>query len=243
METHLLLIILLFIVAILYSSVGHGGASGYLALMVIFGVVPEVMRSSALILNLFVAGTSFVSFYRAGFFRSKLFWPFALTSIPASFAGAWIQIYPAIYKTLLGAFLVIAVIRMIVKTKDNPEENKPIPTGIALGTGTIIGLFSGMIGIGGGIILSPVLVLFKWANAKQAACVSALFIFVNSASGLASLLSQGTLPAGVPYTTWVSVAFAGGLLGSFLGSKKFSFAGVTYALAGVLCFAIVKLVV
>jgi len=242
METSLLFIILVFIVALLYASVGHGGASGYLALMVIFGIAPEVMRSSALVLNLFVAGASFVSFYRAGFFRSRLFWPFAITSIPASFAGAWIQINPVIYKSLLGAFLVIAIIRMIVKTKDNSEENKPIPTGIALFTGTVIGLFSGMIGIGGGIILSPVLVMFKWANAKQAACVSALFIFVNSASGLTSLLWQGSLPAGVPYATWVSVAFAGGLIGSFLGSKKFTFAGVTYVLAGVLCFAIVKLV-
>ena len=179
------LILLLAIMAFLYASVGHGGASGYLAIMAIFAIAPPVMKQTALLLNLGVSLMSFIAFYRQGYFKWNLFWPFALGSIPAAFLGARIPLTDSTYKQILGACLFLAVIRMVVTLKES--EPRKLNLGLGVLSGSVIGLLSGMIGIGGGIILSPLLLLFRWASLKEAAAISALFIFVNSVSGLAGL--------------------------------------------------------
>jgi len=151
------LVALLAIMAFLYASVGHGGASGYLAVMALFAIAPPVMKQTALLLNLGVSLMSFIAFYRQGYFKWTLFWPFALGSIPAAFLGARIPLTDSTYKQILGACLFLAVIRMVVTLKEGARKSLPAVLGIF--TGAAIGLLSGMIGIGGGIILSPLLLL------------------------------------------------------------------------------------
>lgn len=230
---------LIAIVAFLYASVGHGGASGYLALMILFGTQPALMKSSALMLNLFVSMTSFIQFYRGGYFRWKLFYPFALTSIPLSFIGARLPITDSLYKQLLAVALIIAIGRMLIQPSEN-EEDKPTSLTGSLVIGAVIGLLSGMLGIGGGIILSPVILLFRWAKMKETAAISALFIFVNSISGLLGLLSKG-VNLNTQTISWIAVAFVGGLFGAYFGSKRFNVPTLRYILAFVLIIACVKL--
>jgi uncharacterized membrane protein YfcA len=234
--------LLLFLVAFLYASVGHGGASGYLALMAIFSIAPEVMKPTALLLNLFVSLTSFIQFYRGGYFRMKLFLPFALASVPFAFIGGLITIDASIYKQILGWLLLLPVIRFLFFNKIEVEEQKQYSLLLAILIGAVIGFLSGLIGIGGGIILSPVLLLLHWANMKQTATISALFIFVNSLSGLA-----GQLTKGIHFTTdmylYVVIAFIGGLAGAYYGSMKVKQGALKYLLATVLLIAAVKLLV
>ncbi len=242
MEALYIIALCLFTVALLYSSVGHGGASGYLATMALMGIAPGEMKPTALILNLFVSGIAFISFYRANHFKSKLLWPFVIPSMPAAYIGAQISINPSLYKIILGICLLIAVIRMLYKPKDSDKEKAPIPLPYAIGIGLGLGLLSGMIGIGGGIILSPILILLGWASVKEAAAVSAPFIFLNSLSGLIGLVEKGYIPE-AHTTAWIIAATLGGVIGSYLGSNKLSIAGMKYLLAGVLCFAAIKLFV
>jgi len=230
---------LLFVVAFLYSSVGHGGASGYLALMALFGMEPLIMRSSALTLNLFVAGTAFIAFYKGGYLKWKLIFPFIVTSVPMAYFGAQTQVDPKIYKIILGIFLLIAVGRMIYRPRDY-EVSKDNNIIISLFIGATLGFFSGMIGIGGGIILSPLLILLHWANVKEAAAASALFILLNSTAGLLGLYQAGYTPNPQLFI-WVAFAFAGGLLGSWSGSFKLSIVRLQYLLAFVLMIASIKL--
>ncbi len=234
-----LFLALLVIVAFLYSSVGHGGASGYLALMALFGLEPLIMRSSALTLNLFVAGTSFIAFYRGGFLKWKLIIPFVIASVPMAYLGAQTVVDPKIYKIILGVFLIIAVGRMLYrpKTYQVSRENNVV---LSLIIGALLGFFSGMIGIGGGIILSPLVILLHWANAKEAAAASALFILLNSAAGLFGLYQAGFRPDPQIFI-WVAFAFTGGLAGAWTGSFKFSTLRLQYLLAGVLLVASIKL--
>lgn len=232
------LIILLAIMAFLYASVGHGGASGYLAVMALFAIAPPLMKQTALLLNLGVSLMSFLAFYRQGFFRWTLFWPFALGSIPAAFLGARIPLTDSTYKQILGACLFLAVIRMVISLKEATQRSLPAVLGIF--SGAAIGLLSGMIGIGGGIILSPLLLLFRWASLKEAAAVSALFIFVNSVSGLAGLktwilLDQSQL------LYWLFASLVGGFLGARWGAGIASNAKVKWILALVLVIASLKL--
>jgi uncharacterized membrane protein YfcA len=232
--------ILLFVVAFLYASVGHGGASGYLALMAIYSVTPAVMRPTALLLNLFVSLTSFIQFYRGGHFKWKTFWPFALASIPLSFVGGMISIDSSIYKKILGILLLFPIARFLFLPNADPKEMKESQLVPSLIIGGIIGLLSGMIGIGGGIILSPVLLLLKWTNQKQTAAISALFIFVNSLAGLAGQLTKGISFSADMYV-YVAVAFAGGICGAYFGSLKFNQNILKNVLAGVLMLAVYKL--
>ena len=240
MEIPVLFYILLFVVAFLYSSVGHGGASGYLALMALFSVAPEVMKPTALLLNIFVSFIAFIQYYRSGAFHWKMFYPFAITSIPFSFLGGRISISSDVYKQILGILLLIPVIRFLGFGNREVEHKRPVRLLIALVIGACIGFLSGMIGIGGGIILSPVLLLLHWANQKEAAAVSAAFIFVNSVSGLIGQLEQG-----VNFDTnmfwFVSIAFAGGLAGSYLGSHRFNMNVLKRILGFVLLVASIKL--
>jgi hypothetical protein len=233
-----LLIVLLGIMAFLYASVGHGGASGYLAVLAIFSVAPALMKQTALLLNLGVSLMSFIAFYQQGFFKWRLFWPFALGSIPAAFLGARIPLSDSSYKQILGVCLLIAVLRMLVSLRESSA--KPLPLWAGLTAGSLIGLLSGMIGIGGGIILSPVLLLFRWANLKEAAAVSALFIFVNSIAGLAGLKTWIPLD-NTSLIYWLAASLIGGFLGARWGAGVASNSKVKWVLALVLIIASVKL--
>lgn len=237
-----LFIPLLFIVAFLYASVGHGGASGYLALMAMFSVNPAMMKSSALILNIFVSLISFYQYYRGGHFNWKLFFPFIITSIPASFIGAYISVDPMIYKKILGALLIFPILRLTGVIGKESQEIKEVKLIYAMIIGGVIGLLSGMIGIGGGIILSPVILLLHWGNMKQTAAVSALFILVNSLAGLSGLLSKGiTIDTGI--YLWLGVAVSGGLAGAYFGRKQFGTKTLKIILSLVLLMASLKLLI
>jgi uncharacterized membrane protein YfcA len=240
LESQLLFYILLFFVAFLYASVGHGGASGYLALMALFGVAPEVMKPTALMLNLFVSLTSFIQYYRGRHFNWRLFLPFAVASVPAAYIGGLIVVDAAVYKKILGLLLIIPIVRFLFFANIKVEGIKKSNLYLSLILGAAIGFLSGLIGIGGGIILSPILLLLKWADMKQTAAISALFIFVNSLSGLAGQLSKG-IQFNPDMYTYVAVAFVGGLCGAYLGSIKFSQNVLKYALAVVLALAAYKL--
>ena len=232
------LILLLAIMAFLYASVGHGGASGYLAVMAIFAIAPTIMKQTALLLNLGVSLMSFMAFFRQGFFRWKLFWPFALGSIPAAFFGAKIPLTDSTYKQILGFCLLMAVIRMVYQLKE--EKSKTLIPVLGIFIGGIIGLLSGMIGIGGGIILSPLLLLFRWSNIKEAAAVSALFILVNSVAGLAGLKTWIPLDQS-QMIYWLIASLIGGFIGASWGSKIASNQKVKWILALVLVIASMKL--
>jgi uncharacterized membrane protein YfcA len=240
MEIPLIFYFLLFAVAFLYASVGHGGASGYLALMAMFNIAPEVMKPTALLLNIFVSLTAFIQYYRSGHFQWKLFLPFAITSVPLSFVGGLIHIGGDIYKQILGILLLIPVVRFIGFGNKDVDRVEPFQFYWALVIGGLIGLLSGMIGIGGGIILSPVLLLLHWANQKQAAAVSAAFILVNSISGLSGQLLQKIAFSSNMYV-FVLIAFAGGLAGSYLGSHRLNMVSLKRILGVVLFIASMKL--
>jgi uncharacterized membrane protein YfcA len=232
------LILLLAIMAFLYASVGHGGASGYLAVMALFAIAPPVMKQTALLLNLGVSLMSFIAFYRQGYFKWTLFWPFALGSIPAAYLGARIPLADSTYKQILGACLFLAVIRIVVTLKES--EPRKLNLGIGVLAGAAIGVLSGMIGIGGGIILSPLLLLFRWANLKEAAAISALFIFVNSVSGLAGLITWIPLDQS-QMLYWLVASLVGGFLGARWGAGIASNMKVKWILALVLVIASLKL--
>jgi len=225
----------------MYASVGHGGASGYLALMVLFGLSPMLMKPSALMLNIIVSAISFTMYYRSGHFKWRILIPFILLSIPLSFLGARITIEAHTYKLILGVCLLIATIRILgvfgsASFKDT-REVKFIP---AMIIGGVLGFVSGMIGIGGGILLSPVLLLLKWSDMKQTAAVSAAFIFVNSVSGIIGAASSHQAFAPEIYS-WVAAAVLGGSIGAFFGSTKFNYSVLKYILSAVLLFASTKL--
>ena len=235
-----LLLLLFPVVAFLYASVGHGGASGYLALMSAFAFPVTFMKPTALVLNILVSGISFYFYYREKKFKWNLFYPFAITSIPFSFLGGYITVPTFYYKIILATVLLFAVLRLVGFLGKEKKEIKPLNLYTALLVGAIIGFLSGLIGIGGGIILSPVIILLGWGTMKQTAAVSALFILVNSISGISGfLLKGGVLPeSSVPL---IGIVFVGGFFGAYYGSKKFNSVILKNVLALVLGIAIYKL--
>lgn len=238
-QSPLLLILLLF-VAFLYASVGHGGASGYLALMSLFAFPIAFMKPTALVLNILVSAISFYFYYREKKFEWKLFYPFAITSIPFSFLGGIITIETHIYKIILGTVLLFAIARLLGLLGKQKGDITPINVPLALLIGAVIGFLSGLIGIGGGIILSPVILLLGWGDIKKSAAVSALFIFVNSISGLFGFLLKGGMVP-ISSVSLIALALIGGILGGYFGSKKMNTQMLRNVLAVVLLIAVFKL--
>lgn len=236
----ILIIFAVFVVAVLYSSVGHGGASGYLAVMAFAVISPNVTKPTALILNIFVASIAAFQFYRAKHFDWKIFLPFAATSVPFAFFGGMINLPTNVYKIVLGAVLILAAVRLAWNLKAETEIKEP-KIWLSLIIGAIIGLLSGLVGVGGGIFLTPILLLMNWTETKRAAGISAIFILVNSISGLLGSYAQAAQLSSAVFV-WIIAAIIGGIIGSTLGSQRFNSLTLRRVLAIVLLFAGVKLI-
>lgn len=234
---------LIFVAALLYSSVGHAGASGYLAMAALFSIAPEKMKSTALILNLFVATIGTIRFVRAGCFSWNLFWPFAVFSVPCAFIGGFWKLPGQTYRIILGLVLLFAAFRLAIKQSAHaPREPNSIPLTPALLIGVPIGFLSGLVGVGGGIFLSPILLLLGWADVRRTAGVSVVFILVNSAAGLlGSLAAKNVLVVRHEISWWIPAALLGGLIGSELGSRRLTPMTMRRMLAAVLVVAGLKM--
>ena len=246
--------VLFFAMAALYASVGHGGASGYLAVMGLFGFAPAVMRPTALALNIIVSLVATIQFQRAGHFQWRLFWPFAVVSIPAAFVGGALTLPVRGYKILVGVVLLYAAAWMFWSTwshrfnranvsNDTPADRPPVLPSllVAIPVGLVIGVLSGLTGVGGGIFLSPILLYMGWAATRQASGVAAPFILVNSIAGfLGQLAGVAHLPGGIPL--WGAAVLAGGWLGASYGSTHAPTAVLRRILALVLVIAGLKLI-
>jgi uncharacterized protein len=238
---NIFLYLLVFLIAVIYSSAGFGGASGYLFAMSFFGIPTSVMSSTALVLNVFVASISFTNYTRAGHLRLKLLFPFLITSIPAAFIGGYIKISQQAYTTLLYVVLTYLAFRMTLFPTFTESPNwtaRALPLWSALVSGAAIGMLSGILGIGGGIFLSPLIILMQWGNSKQAAASAGGFIAVNSISGLIGRAASGTLIFGEFGFPLLAAGLAGALIGSQLGAVKFSGAVVRRVLGMILMIAI-----
>ncbi|MFN0184570.1 MAG: sulfite exporter TauE/SafE family protein [Aquabacterium sp.] len=228
-----------FVIAVLYSSVGHAGASGYIAVMTLLGLAPEAIKPAALALNILVAAIAAWQFRRAGHFSWPLFWPFAVAAVPMAFLGGWWQLPAPLLKTLLGLVLLYSAARFFFHVSDERPAREPARM-VSLAVGAAIGLLAGLTGTGGGIFLTPLILLMGWARAKTAAAVSALFILVNSVAGLAgNLASTQHLPAYL--LALLLAAGIGGAIGSHMGSRHFPAPIVLRLLAAVLLVAGLKL--
>jgi len=244
-DNDLLLGVLFFAAALLYSSVGHGGGSGYLAAMALLGMPPAMMRPTALVMNLGVAAISLYKFARAGGFIGRLFLPFAITSVPMAFVGGRIQLPVASFGIVVGIVLLFSALRLFTETLQADRQTRavrgPPPFAVALLVGAGIGLLAGLTGVGGGIFLSPLIVLMGWGTVRDSAAPTAAFILVNSAAGLIGVLTrQPALPAALPY--WVAAVLVGGLIGASLGSRRLGNTALRRALAAVLLVAGAKMV-
>src|SRR5437667_9670338 len=228
------------VIAFLYSSVGHAGASGYIATMTLFGLAATVIRPTALVLNVLVATIGSFQFWRAGHFSWKLFWPFALLSVPAAYLGGYIQPSASILRILIGLVLLFSAARLIFRRGDPAETFAPSkPTAVGVGAG--LGFLSGLTGTGGGIFLTPLLLFRRWAHIRQAAAISAVFILVNSIGGLVGYFTAvRSLPVLGLYLA--IPAIIGGTIGSHLGSRRFPVRAISILLAIVLAIAGTKLI-
>ncbi len=231
------------VAAALYASVGHGGASGYLAVMALAGVAPTVMRPVALLLNVLAAGIALLRFHRRQGVACRLLAPFAVASVPLAFVGGWLHVPGHLHKQLVGAVLVLSALRLgaTARASEQTSPHRGPPLAVSLGCGAALGLLSGVTGVGGGIFLSPLLLLAGWADARTVAGVSAAFILLNSIAGLAGFVAgHAHLPAvAIP---WMAAVAVGAWLGAGVGSRRLDGAGLRRALAVVLLVAGAKMV-
>ncbi len=244
-ETILLLLASGMLVAsFVYASVGHGGASAYIAAMALAGLAPAEMRPIALTLNVLVSSIAAFKFWRAGHFRWRLFWPFAAVSIPFAYLGGAITLPGQIYKIVVGLVLVYAAwpLWRSGRAGDEMRAVREPAIALAMAIGAAMGLLAGLTGVGGGIFLSPLLLMLGWAGTKQTSAVAAPFILVNSLAGLAAGFVAGT--ASLPSATWVlaGAVLVGGWLGAEYGSRRFANPVVRRVLAVVLVLAGAKMV-
>lgn len=239
-EGLLLLTLGVLIVAFLYASVGHAGASGYVAVMSLFSLAPTTIKPLALVLNILVASLASWQFWRAGHFARRLFWPFAVLSVPCAFVGGYLDLPTRVFKILVGCILLLSATHLLMHPATDEVQNEPsLP--VALGVGAGIGLLSGLTGTGGGILLSPLMLFMQWARTAVASGVSAVFILVNSTAGLVgNLAATRELP---PFALLLAVAAAGGgAAGAYLGSRRLAHASIRRLLATVLVIAGLKLI-
>jgi uncharacterized membrane protein YfcA len=234
------LTIAVFVVAFLYSSVGHAGASGYIAVMSLFSLAPSVIKPTALLLNILVSCIATWQFWRAGHFSWQLFWPFALLSMPFAFLGGYINLPTQLFKSLVGFVLLFSAARFLLRPPNDTVEQEPSRL-IAVSSGGVLGLLAGLTGTGGGIFLTPLLLFRRWATTKTAAAVSALFILVNSVSGLLGNFSSTRFFPSFALVVAIS-AVVGGTTGSYLGSQRFEPTTIKRLLAVVLVIAGAKLI-
>lgn len=237
----LLLGTVFFAAAVLYSSVGQAGASGYIAVMAFFGLAAEVMKPTALVLNILVATIATVCYWRAGHFSWVILWPFALGAIPFAALGGAVLLPGHIYRPLVGVILLLAAARLLWASRNKGEAApRGLPSLPAIGAGAGIGFLSGITGTGGGIFLSPLLLFLNWADARKTAGVSAAFILLNSIAGLAGhLASVRDLPPALPL--WMVAAALGAVVGTRLGSRKLAPATLRRLLGVVLLIAAFRL--
>ena len=229
-----------FIVALLYSSVGHAGASGYIAVMSLLSLAPAEIKPIALALNILVASIGSWQFWRAGHFSWSVFWPFAVLSVPFAFLGGYLDLPTQVFKVIVGCVLLISAAQLLLRPPTE-GESKPPAKPVALGVGAGLGLLSGLTGTGGGIFLTPLLIFMRWAKTKTASAVSALFILLNSASGLLGNISATkTFPDFA--LSLLAAAGIGGAIGSHLGSRRLPPSVVKRLLGIVLIIAGLKLV-
>ena len=235
------LTICIFVVALLYSAVGQGGGSGYVAVMALFALPAEEIRPTALILNIVVSGIAVYLFYRAGSFSWKVFLPLTILSLPFAFIGGLLTISPIVYGVVVGTALIVSAYYLFRQTKRGGKEIRPIPMRMSFAVGSSIGLVSGATGLGGGIFLSPLLLLKNWADARHVPGISAGFIFVNSISALSGYF---TSVRSLPEYIWILVAVAllGGLINSHFGSHRAGNTVIIKIFAGILLIAGVRLI-
>ena len=238
----LLIAIAVLVMATLYSTVGHGGGSGYLAVLTLAAIAPEQMRPTALLLNILVASVATWKFGVTSMFRKQLFIPLVLSSIPAAFIGGGIELPNDMYKPIVGVVLFLAAIRLFIPLS-GCEQTKEPDKSVVIIAGVCIGFFSGVIGIGGGIFLSPLILLLGWTTAKQTAALSAPFILINSIAGLGGIASvQGGLPVDFSFVAPLGIAvLIGGFIGASIGSKKLGHQGLRAILGAVLFVASLKM--
>ncbi|HRD53237.1 MAG TPA: sulfite exporter TauE/SafE family protein [Flavobacteriales bacterium] len=244
MDAQFLALGLFFLIAVLYSSVGHAGASGYLAVMALLSFAPDTIKPTSLLLNVVVAGIASWRYLRAGCFSWKVFWPVAAVALPLAFIGGRVELPARVFAIAAGVFLIVSALLMAWRAWRKPEEldTRPMPFAASLAAGAPIGFISGIIGVGGGIFLSPVLIQGRWAALREVSGISALFILVNSLAGLAGRMSTGLeLHPFLPW--WLLAVVLGGLLGSWLGVSRFGARAILIALFLVLMTAGVKLLV
>ena len=241
MLTLLILAAAILLMAALYSSVGHAGASGYLAVMALAGLAPAVMKPTALTLNILVALVAAVRFYHAGYFSWRVLLPFALGSIPLAFIGGALTLPGSVYQKVVGLALLFAAYRLWLHAAAQAgAEARPVPLPAAVALGAGIGLLSGITGVGGGIFLSPIILLAGWAETRQASGVAAAFILVNSVAGLAGhLASVRSVPESI--YLWGAAAVAGGLIGTELGRRRLATVTLRRVLSAVLVIAGLKM--
>jgi uncharacterized membrane protein YfcA len=231
------------VVAFLYTSIGHGGASGYLAVLSFTNASPNEASTSALILSLLAASLSLFFYARAGHFYLRVSWPLIAPAVPAAFIGGALPVSTQLYQWLLAGTLLFGCYRLLTAMPHQADEANLKPPGVAVAgiAGGAIGLISGIVGVGGGIFLSPLMIIMRWANTKQTSATSAAFIALNAAAALAGRAARQAICVG-DLTPLLVAAFVGALFGSYLGANKFSGPTLRKVLAAVLLIATFKLV-